>query len=182
MAWKTSREPWRAKSLPGRHPAPPSGRRDSNPRPSPWQGDALPAALRPRARLLPAAHSRYRECAFRTVADPGSRANSHRGPAHVRESRAARPARAPSSGREAPSRTDRHAPRDHGGLTRRARRQHRQNDWSRQLPNPVVHFEIRSSDPDATRKFFSQLFGWTFPDGGMPGYSCLDTGAGGRAT
>ena len=29
-------------------PAPlPSGRRDSNPRPSPWQGDALPTALRP---------------------------------------------------------------------------------------------------------------------------------------
>ena len=27
----------------------PSGRRDSNPRPSPWQGDALPAALRPHA-------------------------------------------------------------------------------------------------------------------------------------
>ena len=27
--------------------ASPSGRRDSNPRPSPWQGDALPAALRP---------------------------------------------------------------------------------------------------------------------------------------
>ena len=26
---------------------PPSGRRDSNPRPSPWQGDALPTALRP---------------------------------------------------------------------------------------------------------------------------------------
>ncbi len=30
-----------------RLPASPSGRRDSNPRPSPWQGDALPAALRP---------------------------------------------------------------------------------------------------------------------------------------
>ena len=29
--------------------APSSGRRDSNPRPSPWQGDALPTALRPRA-------------------------------------------------------------------------------------------------------------------------------------
>src|SRR5262245_38275617 len=27
----------------------PSGRRDSNPRPSPWQGDALPTALRPHA-------------------------------------------------------------------------------------------------------------------------------------
>ncbi len=32
----------------GRRPS--SGRRDSNPRPSPWQGDALPAALRPRRR------------------------------------------------------------------------------------------------------------------------------------
>ena len=28
-----------------------SGRRDSNPRPSPWQGDALPTALRPLARV-----------------------------------------------------------------------------------------------------------------------------------
>ena len=33
-----------------RRPAPPSGRRDSNPRPSPWQGDALPAEPRPRDR------------------------------------------------------------------------------------------------------------------------------------
>src|SRR4051812_12777061 len=30
----------------------PSGRRDSNPRPSPWQGDALPAALRPRVQRV----------------------------------------------------------------------------------------------------------------------------------
>ena len=44
------------------------------------------------------------------------------------------------------------------------------------MPSPVVHFEIRSSDPDATRKFFGQLFGWTFPDGGIPGYSYVDTG------
>ena len=29
--------------------APPSGRRDSNPRPSPWQGDALPTEPRPHA-------------------------------------------------------------------------------------------------------------------------------------
>ena len=35
-----------------RRPAPPSGRRDSNPRPSPWQGDALPTEPRPRARPL----------------------------------------------------------------------------------------------------------------------------------
>src|SRR6266566_6030600 len=44
------------------------------------------------------------------------------------------------------------------------------------MPNPVVHFEIRSPDPDASRKFFGQLFGWEFPDGGMPGYSYVDTG------
>jgi len=44
------------------------------------------------------------------------------------------------------------------------------------MANPVVHFEIRSPDPDATRAFFGQLFGWTFPDGGIPGYTYVDTG------
>ena len=44
------------------------------------------------------------------------------------------------------------------------------------MPSPVVHFEIRSSDPDATRSFFGKLFGWTFPDGGIPGYTYVDTG------
>ena len=42
--------------------APPSGRRDSNPRPSPWQGDALPAALRPRARRRKTASEVRRRC------------------------------------------------------------------------------------------------------------------------
>ena len=37
----------------GRNPAPPSGRRDSNPRPSPWQGDALPTEPRPHAGAPP---------------------------------------------------------------------------------------------------------------------------------
>src|SRR5262249_55667079 len=50
------------------------------------------------------------------------------------------------------------------------------DDGSTEMPSPVVHFEIRSSDPDATRKFFGQLFGWTFPDGGIPGYTYVDTG------
>ena len=36
-------------------PASPSGRRDSNPRPSPWQGDALPAEPRPHAARVPPA-------------------------------------------------------------------------------------------------------------------------------
>jgi predicted enzyme related to lactoylglutathione lyase len=44
-------------------------------------------------------------------------------------------------------------------------------------PHPVVHAEIRSSDPDATREFFGQLFGWTYPTaGGYPGYTFVDTG------
>ena len=44
------------------------------------------------------------------------------------------------------------------------------------MANPVVHFEIRSADPDATRAFYGNLFGWRFPDGGMPGYSYVETG------
>jgi predicted enzyme related to lactoylglutathione lyase len=45
------------------------------------------------------------------------------------------------------------------------------------MPHPVVHFEIRSQDPDATRDFFAGLFGWKYSDGGMPGYTYVDTGA-----
>ncbi|MGB9376201.1 MAG: VOC family protein [Mycobacteriales bacterium] len=45
------------------------------------------------------------------------------------------------------------------------------------MNNPVVHAEIRSSDPDATRAFFGQLFGWTYPDeGAFPGYTFVETG------
>ena len=55
----------------GRNPAPPSGRRDSNPRPSPWQGDALPTEPRPHAGALPSERIRPVGRAFRTVADPG---------------------------------------------------------------------------------------------------------------
>jgi len=45
------------------------------------------------------------------------------------------------------------------------------------MANPVVHFEIRSEDPDQTRAFFGDLFGWTYPEGGLPGYSYVETGA-----
>ena len=44
------------------------------------------------------------------------------------------------------------------------------------MASPVVHFEIRSADPDASRTFYGQLFGWTFPDGGIPDYSYIETG------
>jgi len=45
------------------------------------------------------------------------------------------------------------------------------------MGHPIVHAEIRSSDPNATRAFFGELFGWTYPDEGVfPGYTFVDTG------
>jgi predicted enzyme related to lactoylglutathione lyase len=46
------------------------------------------------------------------------------------------------------------------------------------MAHPVVHTEIRSADPDATRQFFADLFGWKVAaDGAFPGYTFIDTGA-----
>jgi predicted enzyme related to lactoylglutathione lyase len=49
------------------------------------------------------------------------------------------------------------------------------------MSHPVVHAEIRSGDPDATRDFYGRLFGWSYsqPPGGFPSYSFADTGAAG---
>ena len=44
------------------------------------------------------------------------------------------------------------------------------------MGNPIVHFEIRSDDPDAARDFYAKLFGWTYPAGGFPGYTYVDSG------
>ena len=45
------------------------------------------------------------------------------------------------------------------------------------MSHPVVHAEIRSSNPDATRAFFGELFGWTYPnEGAFPGYTFVETG------
>jgi uncharacterized protein len=45
------------------------------------------------------------------------------------------------------------------------------------MPHPVVHVEIRSIDPDATRRFFGELFGWSVAsEGAFPGYTFIDTG------
>ena len=41
-----------------------------------------------------------------------------------------------------------------------------------------IHCEIRSADPDATRAYFAELFGWTYTPGGFPGYTFVDTGDG----
>jgi predicted enzyme related to lactoylglutathione lyase len=46
------------------------------------------------------------------------------------------------------------------------------------MPHPVIHAEVRSQDPDATREFFAQLFDWKVAsEGGFPGYTFMDTGA-----
>jgi len=46
------------------------------------------------------------------------------------------------------------------------------------MPHPVIHAEIRSQDPEATREFFAQLFDWKVAsEGGFPGYTFMDTGA-----
>jgi predicted enzyme related to lactoylglutathione lyase len=45
------------------------------------------------------------------------------------------------------------------------------------MSHPVVHVEIRSENPDATRKFFGDLFGWKVAsEGAFPGYTFIDTG------
>lgn len=45
------------------------------------------------------------------------------------------------------------------------------------MPHPVIHTEIRSENPDATRDFFASLFGWKVAsEGGFPGYTFIDTG------
>lgn len=60
----------------------PSGRRDSNPRPSPWQGDALPAALRPREQRV-----RCRVALWRTLAQAPGCFHHHPLPCRPRWSR-----------------------------------------------------------------------------------------------
>ena len=44
------------------------------------------------------------------------------------------------------------------------------------MAHPVIHAEIRSADPDATRAFFGDLFGWTYSDGAFPGYTFVEHG------
>jgi predicted enzyme related to lactoylglutathione lyase len=48
------------------------------------------------------------------------------------------------------------------------------------MPHPVIHAEIRSSDPDATRTFYADLFDWKVAsEGAFPGFTFIDTGVDG---
>jgi predicted enzyme related to lactoylglutathione lyase len=44
------------------------------------------------------------------------------------------------------------------------------------MGNPIAHFEIRSTDPDRTRAFYAELFGWSYPAGHVAGYTYVDSG------
>jgi predicted enzyme related to lactoylglutathione lyase len=45
----------------------------------------------------------------------------------------------------------------------------------------VIHFEIQSSDPDRTQRFYTGVFGWSAqPFGGPMDYRLLTTGPGDR--
>jgi predicted enzyme related to lactoylglutathione lyase len=46
---------------------------------------------------------------------------------------------------------------------------------------PVAWFEITSHDPTRLVDCYRELFGWTVADSPDPGYSLIDTGAGGEA-
>ena len=43
------------------------------------------------------------------------------------------------------------------------------------MPNPVVHFEIRSSGADKLQKFYSDLFEWHIDASNPMGYGLVDT-------
>lgn len=43
------------------------------------------------------------------------------------------------------------------------------------MGNPIVHFEIRTEDPDAAREFYASMFGWKYPPGGFEGYTYVDS-------
>lgn len=47
------------------------------------------------------------------------------------------------------------------------------------MPNPVVHFEIRSSAPGTSQRFFQDLFDWHIDASNPMNYGLVDTHAGG---
>ena len=45
------------------------------------------------------------------------------------------------------------------------------------MPNPVIHFEIRSNDPAKCQKFLGDLFDWPIDTNNPMGYGFVDTHA-----
>lgn len=42
---------------------------------------------------------------------------------------------------------------------------------------PLAHFEFMSNDPVRMQGFYAKVFGWTFNNEIMPGYTIIDAGA-----
>ena len=45
------------------------------------------------------------------------------------------------------------------------------------MPNPVVHFEVQSSEPEKSQKFFADLFDWHLDANNPMSYGLVDTHA-----
>ena len=42
------------------------------------------------------------------------------------------------------------------------------------MGNAIVHFEIRSTDPDRSRDFYRSMFGWTYAEGQFDGHTYVE--------
>ncbi|MCP4593323.1 MAG: VOC family protein [bacterium] len=41
---------------------------------------------------------------------------------------------------------------------------------------PLCHFEFMTDDPNKSKAFYADIFGWEFDDSAMPGYTMIRTG------
>ena len=48
------------------------------------------------------------------------------------------------------------------------------------MPGKLVHFEVPAQETGRARKFYGDVFGWSFQDSGMPGMDYQLTQAGGE--
>ena len=60
-------------------------------------------------------------------------------------------------------------------ISTRSKRNFRIADMHQSLPNTIDYIEMPSTNIDASKNFFAQLFGWTFTDYG-PDYCSFDDG------
>lgn len=44
------------------------------------------------------------------------------------------------------------------------------------MPNPLSHFAIHADDVERAKRFYSQVFGWSFQAWGPPGFWLISTG------
>lgn len=47
------------------------------------------------------------------------------------------------------------------------------------MPNPLAHFSIHADDVERAKRFYAQVFQWSFQPWGPPGFWLISTGASG---